>query len=463
MERLLFVCSCVLPVILLSTGVSSEKASGYRGIWYSNQPSGDEYVYKYSGGLGTYTANHVPIAIYAPEVNKTFFVYGGSKPLSENKRLLEMISYYDHETGTVPKPTIVMEKGTDDAHHNPALSIDKEGYLWVFCASHGGKDGFIYRSTKPYSIESFDLVMQREFSYPQPWYFDDFGFVFLFTKYTRGRELYVSTSKDGIHWTEDRKYAGFDGHYQSSWKWRNKIGTSFNWHPPVGGLNARTNLYYMETSDYGQTWTNAAGKKLELPLSSEKNDALVREYQKEGWLVYINDVNFDRNGRPAIFYNLSRGYESGPKFGERVMMVARWTGTRWEFSEVGKTDHNYDMGSLYIEDDGTWRIIAPSTTGPQPWSTGGEVAMWVSRDEGRTWTKLRDLTAGSTMNHHYIRRALDAHPDFYAFWADGDAFKLSESHLFFSTRDGHVRVLPFTMTRDSAMPHEYLPCTGPGK
>ncbi len=25
--------------------------TGYRGIWYMNQPSGDEYVYKYSGGL----------------------------------------------------------------------------------------------------------------------------------------------------------------------------------------------------------------------------------------------------------------------------------------------------------------------------------------------------------------------------------------------------------------------------
>ena len=27
------------------------KADGYRGIWYMNQPSGDEYVYNYSGGL----------------------------------------------------------------------------------------------------------------------------------------------------------------------------------------------------------------------------------------------------------------------------------------------------------------------------------------------------------------------------------------------------------------------------
>jgi hypothetical protein len=54
------------------------KLDGYRSIWYYNQPQGDEYVYKYSGGLGTYTCKHRPLAVYRPEVNKTFFCYGGT-------------------------------------------------------------------------------------------------------------------------------------------------------------------------------------------------------------------------------------------------------------------------------------------------------------------------------------------------------------------------------------------------
>ena len=56
----------------------NEKDTGYRGIWYMNQPSNDEYVYKYSGGLGTYCAKHQPFAVYSPEANKTFFCYGGT-------------------------------------------------------------------------------------------------------------------------------------------------------------------------------------------------------------------------------------------------------------------------------------------------------------------------------------------------------------------------------------------------
>ena len=37
---------------------------GYRGIWYFNQPTQDEYRYKYSGGFATYPQQHAPIAIY---------------------------------------------------------------------------------------------------------------------------------------------------------------------------------------------------------------------------------------------------------------------------------------------------------------------------------------------------------------------------------------------------------------
>ena len=448
MEKLVF----VLIVICLTANCLAQKAPGYRGIWYSNQPSGDEYAFKYSGGLGTYCADHIPLAVYAPKVNKTFFVYGGTKGLSAKNALLEMAGCYDHATKTLSRPTIIMEKGTDDAHHNPTLTIDKDGFLWVFISSHGGKDGFIYKSLAPYSIEGFERIMQREFSYPQPWYFEGHGFVFLFTKYTGGRESYVSTSPDGIHWSEDAKIAGFGGHYQVSNRWKNaarastggKLGTTFNWHPPVGGLNARTNLYYMETRDFGKTWVNAAGKPLATPLSAVQNDAMVHDYQKDGLLVYVNDLNYDDHGRPVIFYNLGKGYESGPKFGPRTMMTARWTGKAWEFRKVTETDHNYDMGSLYIEDDGAWRIIAPTDPGPQAWSTGGEMVMWVSRNKGKSWEKTA-LTHGSRRNHTYARRPVDAHPDFYAFWADGDALKPSVSCLYFASRDGHVTQMPYTV------------------
>lgn len=455
--------TCILSAIILGAllacsaqaeAVLAPKAPGYRGVWYYNQPSGDKYVYKYSGGLGTYPSNLIPMAVYAPAVNKTFFAYGGESP--GEGVLPIMIGCYDHGTGLVQRPTIVMYKKTGgklaDAHHNPTLAVDERGYIWVFASSHGKSDAFIYRSAAPYSIDAFEQVLQKEFSYAQPHFFEGFGFMLLFTKYTAGRELYVSTSKDGVHWSADKKLAGFGGHYQVSSSHGSKRGTAFNWHPPVGGLNARTNLYYMESGDFGRTWTNASGERIRTPLTNVLNPALVRDYQREGLLVYIHDLNFDPQGRPAILYTLTRGYESGPKNGRRVWTVARWTGERWVFHAITTSDHNYDAGALCIENDGTWRVIGPTEPGPQKWGTGGEMAVWISRDEGATWTRERLLTANSKLNHSYARRPPNAHSDFYAFWADGDAFRSSESHLHFATKSGRVYVLPYTMTEDFEKP-----------
>ena len=406
------------------------------------------------------------MAVYSPEANKTFFVYGG-KSSSVDSMISIMAGYYDHTTGMLPRPTIVLEKNTirdpHDAHHNPTLSIDEKGYLWVFASAHGGEDGFIYRSAKPYSIDAFEQIAQKEFTYPQPSYRKEHGHILLFTKYMkytteagvpkRVRQLYVSISRDGKQWSKDKKIAGFNGHYQVSWAHSDKRGTAFNWHPPKGGLNARTNLYYMESGDYGRTWTNAAGKRLVTPLHSPQNGALVREYQKEGLLVYLQDLNFDRDGRPVILYTLTRGYEPGPKNGPRFWTTARWTGEQWEFRTVATSDHNYDCGSLYIEDDGTWRVIGPTEPGPQRYGTGGEMAMWTSSDQGKTWTKVRDLTRDSKFNHTYARRPLDAHPDFYTFWADGDPLKASESRLYFANKAGEkVYMLPDKMAQDFERP-----------
>lgn len=62
------------------------------------------------------------------------------------------------------------------------------------------------------------------------------------------------------------------------------------------------------------------------------------------------------------------------------------------------------------------------------------------------------MTAGSRFNHTYVRRPLDAHPDFYAFWADGDAFGESESRLYFANRRGEVFRLPAVMKSDYERP-----------
>ncbi len=436
--------------------VPQHKDDGYRGIWYMNQPTKDEYRYKYSGGLGTYPQCILPLAIYSRDANKTFFCYGGS--LKDKNGLLIMVSFYDHATRRVPRPIILLDKKTDDAHDNPSMAIDDLGHVWIFSNAHGtSRPAWIHRSVKPYSVDAFEEVIKTNFSYGQPWFVPGRGFFFAHTLYRdKGRSSFWTTSPDGRAWSEPRLLSRIElGHYQVSQARGGLVASAFNMHPKPAGLNARTNLYYLETPDFGRTWRAADGTEISPPLSEVKNPALVHDAKSEGLLVYMKDLTFDSDGRPVILYLTSRGFEPGPRNEPRLFRTARWTGKTWEFRQLAATDHNYDFGSLYIEEGGIWKVIATTDPGPQPHMTGGEVVVWTSPDQGKSWKKAKILTSGSPRNHSYVRRPVNAHPDFYAFWADGDSSKPSESRLYFTDKEcSAVWMLPPTMADDFAEPEK---------
>lgn len=265
----------------------------------------------------------------------------------------------------------------------------------------------------------------------------------------------MTSNPEGAEWSDRRQTSYFEeGHYQISATWRHrKTGIAFNMHPKGKGLNYRTNIYYMESDDFGATRRTAAGEALATPLTDKRNPALAVEYESRGLIVYLADMVFDGAGRPAILYVLSRGFEAGPQNGPREWRILRWTGAAWEDRFTGiATDSNYDVGALYIEGDTQWRLIGPTRTGPQPFNPGGEIEMWLSRDAGASWTKVRSMTRDSEFNHTYVRRPVNAHPDFYGFGADGHGRRPSISRLYFCNRDGDVFRLPWTMDGDTAAP-----------
>ena len=446
----------IILVNLIWTGMANSqqnKANGYKGIWFTLGQL-TEYGDKYSGGLGTYTANHIPVAIYAPEVKKTFFVYGGTTS-KEERHLQIMISYFDHQKKVVPKPVIVLDKmGVDDPHDNASVSIDEKGYIWVFVSGRNTRrPGLIFKSDQPYSIESFIRIREGEITYPQPWWMGNNGFILLFTKYTNGRELHWSTSLDGKTWSPDQKLAGMGGHYQLSNIHGNKLVTVFNYHPG-GDVNKRTNVYMIQSEDFGKSWKTIDGKTVGTPVTETHSAALVKDYEAEGKLVYLNDLNFDSSGNPVVLAVISRDHKPGPQGDPREWTVIHRKNGQWFFNKVCESTHNYDMGSLYIEND-VWTIIGPTETGPQKWGTGGEMALWQSSDEGITWKKIRDITHNSSLNHSYARRPVQANKDFFAFWADGDADKISASRLYFTNEKGDkVWMLPYDMKNDFEKPFQ---------
>lgn len=449
---------------------------GYRGIWFDLGQATD-YGSKYCGGLGTYTMKHIPMAIYSKEADKTFFVYGGTTKADE-KRLLCMIGCYDHSTGMLQKPRIVMNKyeeqsKVNDPHDDPTIQIDKDGYLWVFVSGRSTKrDGRVYKSMRPYDITAFEMISEFEMAYPQIMYSAEKGFFFFFTKYTGTRRLYYKSSVDGLDWTETaaptkgladiKAGKSKSGHYQISNICGNKLCTAFNRHIN-GDVDTRTNIYYVQSTDWGQTWTTVDGKAVTTPVTERAPNCMVRDYENytadgvTGRNCYIKDLNFDVQGNPIILYVLSLNHKTGPEGGEREWHVLHWDGQKWNETMFTKSTHCYDSGSIWV-DGNTWTIIAPTMASSDTalyWGAGGEIQEWTSTDSGKTWEMTRQMTSNSGTNHTYVRRPFYADDGFWAYWADGRTDRFTSSNLYFSTKEGEIYRMPYNMTDEWQKPERY--------
>ena len=443
-----------------------ESVNGYRGIWFDLGQATD-YGSKYCGGLGTYTMKHIPMAIYAPAVDRTYFVYGGT-PSVDQKYLQCMIGCYDHTTGMLQKPRVVMDKGIDgvkDPHDDPTIQVDKQGYLWVFVSGRSTKRmGRIYKSINPYDITAFEMISEFTMAYPQIMYSPEKGFFFFFTRYDGTRQLFYQRSTDGRNWTSYKQLASIkngsetkSGHYQISNIYGNKLCTAFNRHLN-GNVDTRTSVYFVQSTDWGQTWTTVDGKPVTVPVTKRDANCLVVDYESLDKNCYIKDVNFDTQGNPIIIYVISDSHKTGPEGGVREWFSLYWTGSEWRKTKVTESTHCYDSGSIWVNGD-VWTIIAPTTPMPEGdpryWGAGGEVVEWTSTDKGVSWTRTKQWTSNSERNHTYVRRPFYADDDFYAYWADGNTDAFSKSCLYFATKAGKIYRMPYNMTAEWQKPEEY--------
>lgn len=465
-KQLLILSFLLIGIFSGAQSLNNTKFDGYKGIWFElNQKY--EYGDKYSGALGTYTAKHVPLAVYSPKADKTFFVYGGTKAEDE-RYLLCMIGEYNHKTGMVSKPTVVYDKlGVNDPHDNPSIMIDDEGFILVFVSGRGQRrPGFKFKSVKPFSIEKFETISEEEMTYPQPWNTSK-GYLHLFTKYTGVRQLYFESSRDGVTWTDDQLLAAIpvnegerSGHYQTSASFDGKkVGTFFNRHPE-GNVDKRTDVYYIETSDLGETWTDVQGNPLEIPLLKLDSPAQVIDYQSQGKNVYLKDMGFDSDGNPVYLYIRSNGHEPGPASAPYEWCITSWNslprllgGRKWKTTVITTSDHNYDMGSLFISEK-EWKVVGPTAEGSQKWGVGGELEVWQSKNKGKKWRKQKTLTQNSEFSHAYVRRPLNYKAPFCFFWADGHSHKFSKSQLYFGDFEGNIWKLPYEMKEDFEKPEK---------
>ncbi|MCQ2397495.1 MAG: hypothetical protein MJ106_07355, partial [Lentisphaeria bacterium] len=101
-----------------------------------------------AGGMGTDCMGDVAFGGYRKDVDRTYVCFGGTD--DANSTLYHCVSYFDHRTKRVARPTVVYDKKSVDAHDNAVINMDAEGYIYLFAASHGKwRPSCVARSVRP--------------------------------------------------------------------------------------------------------------------------------------------------------------------------------------------------------------------------------------------------------------------------------------------------------------------------
>ncbi len=404
----------------------------FQSIWYQLGSSLGPYGAKYSGPLGTYSAKHRPMAVFAQGTDTTYFVFGGDA--DGEGRVEVSVGAYSHGTGSITGPVVLLERADSNAHRNPTLEIDEHGHIWVFASAHGDRNGRLFRSTQPYRIEQFEDIGEAEFTYPQP-HIVGREIVLLHTRYSRGREIYRATvTEQGL--SEPQLVLGFGGHYVVSETHGNRIGVFFNEHPG-GNVDARRSLYYLESDDGGRTWQSVGGQPVTTPVRQAPDSAIVLD-SPAGERVYLKDIDFTADGRPVALFLTSQDWRPGPQPPPgRILWIAEWNGEEWVRYSVGFPDHNYDTGSLTRLADGRWVLAHPADeTDDEAWVTGGQVHVELLESSFKPAQEVEVVTQDGLPFDGpltYVRDSRGSGPDALFFAAGGSALENRERTLFLLT------------------------------
>ncbi len=401
-----------------------------RGIWYCcghkvNTLPGHDWVY--SGPMATYCAWHRPMAIYAPAVNRTFFVYG-------NGDNAPTISCYDHATGRFAYPVVLGSNPDGDAHRNPTLLIEQGGHLVVFYGAHCHPTK-VLRSLTPYDLSAWEQVSDLPdplTSYPQPWELLP-GEIFVSYREKRAwtdSEWRCAVSRDGGRtWEPSRELVSlaecsvYGITIAETGAFPRRL--HFVWSRLNGGTEEerqtkhtwarRHHIYYACSDDGGATWRRSDGTPYELPITLDTQEEI---YNCGTHGVWLKDIQLDAQGRPFVLF-----IDSEVETYRGLWKVGRFDGAAWHFSTIAESDHMYDDGGLAILSDDDIRAYIPSTP-VQPSEDGGEIEEWQSTDGGATWENTKHVTTGSHYSHNNVKIALNHQlgpGDVRMFWSYGDS------------------------------------------
>jgi len=313
-----------------------------------------------------------------------------------------------------------------DNHGRPAMIIDGKGHIHLIFGGHGGNFGLGRNALgtpgkgkqthvvtrRPADISAWEVVENVDpfGTYSQFVKMDD-GDIYLFYRHGSHRSDWVyQKSGDNCrtfappvsllkHQAQEADPNIHDAWY--AWFEKGKgdtITASYVYHPcrVTGHTKERYNGYYMQMNCRDESWSNASGDALAVPVTKEYADKntlvcnTARERSNHG------TCRVDDDGHPHLFFRQGPGQ----------VRYYRWLGSAWQEPVAVIGELKSQDGDMAVESPKVVRMLLTQGN-----SGGGEVCWWKTTDGGLTWGKESCLI--TSPNSSYVASTLvrNAHPD----------------------------------------------------
>lgn len=321
----------------------------------------------------------------------------------------QIVSYDSSSNAWVGPLTMGVNPLRLDTHGAPAMYFDAVGNLHCIFGSHYSLMWHV-RTEEPGAIDRWviERTVESTGTYPEAVQLPG-GDVGVFY---RGRwdSWYLRTSEDGTStfspaeellrpdlvnsWYADID-AGSDGRLHVAWV---RVDRS---EATRGITQARHDAYYMYRDPAG-VWRNSIDETLTLPIDPVSAEASCSVFRSAEVTITLPDsrevtttevtneitVEEDADGGRCLMFLLGNGEGDGT-FTWRFMRSEEGSQSVWTSTDIARTDHSFDSGTMFPREDGTLEafLVSDESDMPGAWTArGGGIGKWVSTDHGATWT-----------------------------------------------------------------------------
>lgn len=311
-------------------------------------------------------------AIYVPSVGKIFGVYQATN-------LRPSVWTYNPVTNVASTPYNLGGSGlTNDSHGCPEMTIDGDGYLYVYWGCHGS---YIYwrKSTNPYDITAWGTQQQitTYATYPSvfklgtTWYLFHRGLL----SYPLNWQYHSSANLSS--WSAATEFIlpkDLDRPYVIIRQNPSTQRLHFLWSLWNSGNLTNRNVYYAYTDDMA-TWHKADGTTYTLPVTTDQAECLV----VDGFTrTQYSDIAFDSSNRPCVITNVNLNWK-----------LIRWNGSAWITTTISPGEPNNDMfcgAILTIDANNNLTAVLDYCSAEGTWAEFVDKRIYRSTDLGANWT-----------------------------------------------------------------------------